>query len=250
MRLCGINPVAERLQANPRSVRKVFLHRQTSVSKIFHLCRETGVPVETLSEDHFRRLSAGMRAQGVVAEVDGFAYADYDDLLGGEASPQPTLVFLDGLNDPHNLGAILRTLACLGGFAVVLPKHDSVEVTDAVLRVASGGENYVPIAKVTNLSQALRTAKEYRYWIAATVVEGGEALSQRELPLPLGIVCGSEGRGVRPGLLKHADLQVTVPMSGADLSLNVAVACALVCYEVVRQKGSRQQPADSIQENK
>lgn len=238
MRLCGVNPVVERLQADPRSVRKVFLRRQTSDSTIYHLCREHGIPVEAMSEDRFRRLAAGMHAQGVIAEVDGFAYVDYDTLLASEPPSQPTLVFLDGLTDPQNFGAILRTLACLGGFAVVLPKHASVDVTDAVLRVASGGENYVPVAKVSNLAQALRTAKQHRYWIAATVVEDGEPLSRREFPLPLGIVCGAEGRGVRPGLLQLADFRVMVPMSGAALSLNVSIACALVCYEVVRQRSA------------
>ena len=236
MRLCGINPVIERLQANPRSVRKVFLHRKTSDSTIFHLCREHGVPFEALSDDRFRRLTPGMHAQGVVAEVDGFAYVDYDSVVAGDGSARPTLVFLDGLNDPQNFGAILRTLACLGGFAVVLPKHGSVDVTDAVLRVAGGGENYVPVAKVSNLAQAMRTAKKYRYWFASTVVEGGQPLAQCQFPSPLGIIVGAEDRGVRPGLLQLSDFQVTVPMSGAALSLNVAMACALVSYEVVCQR--------------
>ena len=237
MRLWGINPVAERLRTDPRSVRKVYLHRQRSASEVFHLCRETGIELELLSDEQFRRLASGLHAQGVVADVEGFAYVNYETLIDS-AVPKPTLVFLDGVTDPQNFGSMLRTLACLGGFAVVLPKHESVDVTDAVLRVASGGENYVPVAKVTNLANAIRAAKEQKYWIVAAVAEGGEALSQRELPSPLGVVLGAEGRGVRPGLLKQADLRVMVPMSGAALSLNVSVACALVCYEVVRQRST------------
>ena len=239
MRLFGINPVAERLEADPRSVRKVYLNKRTSVSRIYHLCREAGVPVEALSDERFARLSAGVHAQGVIAETAAFAYLDYASLLDGDAAQRPTLVFLDELNDPQNLGSILRTLACLGGFAVVLPKHASVAVTEAVLRVASGGENFVSVALVANLSQAVLAAKEARYWIVAAVTSGGTPAWSATLPSPAGVILGAEGRGVRPGVLKHADVRVTLPMAGADLSFNVAVACALLSYEIIRQRRGR-----------
>src|SRR3989338_7333719 len=144
MRLFGINPVAERLAANPRTIRKVYLRKRDSVSTIYHLCRTTGVPFETLSDEQFGRMASGLHTQGVIAETTGFSYVGYDTLLGERGEPQPTLVFLDGVSDPQNFGAILRTLACFGGFAVVLPQHDSVDVTETVLRVASGGEKFVP----------------------------------------------------------------------------------------------------------
>ena len=145
------------------------------------------------------------------------------------------MLFLDNLNDPQNLGSILRTTACLGGFAVVLPRHDSVEVTEAVLRVAQGGENYAPVAKVANLSVAIEKAKKAGYWIAGAVTEGGEDITKAKLNFPLGIVIGSEGKGIRQGLIGHLDMKLTLPMRGAGLSFNAAVAAALFCYEIIRQ---------------
>ena len=236
MRIFGINPVLARLEAAPRSVRKVFLQRQQSDSKIYNLCREAGIPIEALPENQFRRLTAGIHSQGVIAETDGFAYVPLEELFSAETALRPTLIVLDGINDPQNLGSMLRTLACLGGFAVIIPRHESVDVTEAALRVACGGENYVPVAKVANVSQTLLAAKREGYWAAATVVSGGKSLFKQTLPQPLAVVFGSEGAGVRPGVLKNIDLMLTLPMSGAELSFNVAVACALVSYEVARQR--------------
>lgn len=236
MQLFGIHPVAERLAANPRSVKKVYLRKRDSDSRIYHLCRQHDTAVETLSDDRFQQLAAGRHAQGVIAEIDRFSYVGYDSLFADADEARPALVFLDGINDPQNLGSILRTLACLGGFAVVLPKHDSVDVTDAVLRVACGGENFVPVARVTNLSQAIAAAQAARYWIVAMVAQGGEPCWSRRFPAPVGLILGAEDTGVRAGLLKHADFQVTLPMAGAALSFNVAVACALAAYEIARQR--------------
>jgi 23S rRNA (guanosine2251-2'-O)-methyltransferase len=145
---------------------------------------------------------------------------------------------MDNLNDPQNLGSILRTSACLGGFSVVLPRHDSVEVTEAALRVAQGGENYVPVAKAVNLALAIEKAKKAGYWIAGAVLEAGEDLKKSKLNFPLGIVIGSEGKGIRPGLMKILDIRLSLPMGGAKLSFNAAVAAALFCYEVARQRTS------------
>jgi 23S rRNA (guanosine2251-2'-O)-methyltransferase len=146
-----------------------------------------------------------------------------------------SLIFLDSISDPQNLGSIIRTAACFGDFAVVLPKHGACEVNDTVLHVASGGENFVPVAMVTNLSSALIQAKEAGYWTVGTVVEGGEVLHKVSLPFPLCLVLGSEGRGIRQGLHNQLDIKVNLPMK-AQLSFNVAVSCAIFCYEISRQK--------------
>jgi 23S rRNA (guanosine2251-2'-O)-methyltransferase len=170
----------------------------------------------------------------VLAETEPFRYAELEGLL--RQSDRPTLFLLDRVTDPQNLGAVLRTLACLGGFAVVLPRHDSVEVTESVLRVACGGENYVAVAQVTNLTQACEQAKKAGYWIAGAATAGGVPLHEADWPSPLGVVLGSEGAGIRRGLEKHLELKLTLPMPGAALSYNVATAAGLIAYEITRRR--------------
>jgi 23S rRNA (guanosine2251-2'-O)-methyltransferase len=203
---------------------------------IAHLGRRNHIAVEVLKQQRFTQLvQGGAHTQGVMAEIDQFKYHDFDEIIGQE--DKPVLILLDRINDPQNLGSILRSCACFGGFCVILPKFESVEVTEAVLKVACGGENYVPICRVTNLSVAAQKAKREGYWMGAAVVEGGQSPRQLRLNFPFGLVVGSEGKGVRPGLVKDLDYRLTLPMQGAELSFNVAVAVSMFCYEIVCQRG-------------
>ena len=147
-----------------------------------------------------------------------------------------SIIFLDDINDPHNLGSLLRITACFGDFALVIPRHSSCEVTDSVMHVASGGENYTPIAQVSNTVNAIIKAKDAGFWIAGTVVEGGENINTKSLLFPIGLVLGSEGRGIKPAIIKHLDMKITLPMKGAQLSFNVAMAGAVFCHEIDRQR--------------
>ncbi len=235
-RLYGRNSVSERLKVNPKSIQHIILDRSQDVRDIEHLCRPKHIPIRYLTDREFEKISRNIRSQGIIAEVEGFAYSEFDGLFNQPKEKLPTLLFLDNLNDPQNFGSILRTAACFGGFAIVLPKHDSVEITEAVLRVASGGESYVPVAQVTNLSLAISEAKDKGYWITGAVVKAGENLTQALLHFPLGIVIGSEAKGIRQGLLKQLDFTFTIPVLGAQLSLNVAIAAAVFCYEARRQR--------------
>ena len=134
---------------------------------------------------------------------------------------------LDSLNDPHNLGSIIRIAACFDGFAIVIPEHGSCEVNETVIHVASGGENFVPVSIVTNLSTALIQAKKAGYWAVGTVVDEGQDMTRTSLPFPLCLVLGAEGKGIRYGIQKHLDMKISLPMKGAQLSFNVAMACAI-----------------------
>jgi 23S rRNA (guanosine2251-2'-O)-methyltransferase len=222
MRLYGKRPVLERLRAAPRTIQRLVIQQETDASEVVRAAKEAGRPFDSISRPEFARLAGEVHAQGVLAEVLPFEYAPFKTLL--RRQPPLTLFFLDRLTDPQNLGAILRMAACLGGLAVILPKHDSVEVTEATLRVACGGENYVPVAQVTNLARAAEQAKEAGYWIAGAAVTGGVSLPTADWPTPLAVVLGSEGEGIRPGLQKHLELTLTLPMPGAPLSFNVAAA--------------------------
>ena len=234
MRLYGKRPVIERLKTAPKTVRSLLVQQNTDAADLVKAAQAAGVQFLSKSKSEFARLAPDAHTQGVLAEVDDFRYAELEELL--RRQPRPTLMLLDRITDPQNLGAILRTLACLGGFAVVLPKHDSVEVTETVLRVACGGENYVPVARVTNLVQAAEKAKEAGYWIAGTSPSGGDPLYRADWPEPLALVLGSEGGGIRPGLEKQLELTLTLPMPGAPLSFNVATSAALIAYEVARRR--------------
>jgi 23S rRNA (guanosine2251-2'-O)-methyltransferase len=178
--------------------------------------------------------------QGVLARVDKFKYTSFEDLLSCEPSKRPTFIFLDRINDPQNLGVIIRTAACFGGFAIVIPKFEACEVTEAVLHVACGGENHIPVSMVHNLTQAIIAAKECGYWIAGGVVDAeAEELQAIDLPFPLSLVLGFEGKGIRPGVGKQLDVKARIPMQGAELSFNVAMACSVFCYEITRQRKDR-----------
>ncbi len=235
MRLYGKRPVLERLKTAPKTIRALILQQDTDAAELVKAAQSAGITFFSKNRHEFSRLAPELHTQGVLAEVEDFRYAEIEDLLR-QAEPRPTLILLDRVTDPQNFGAILRTLACLGGFAVVLPRHESVEVNETVLRIACGGENHVPVARVTNLVQACQAAKETGYWIAGAVPAEGAPLHTADWPTPLALVLGSEGTGIRPGLEKQLDLKLSLPMPGAPLSFNVATAAALIGYEVTRRR--------------
>jgi 23S rRNA (guanosine2251-2'-O)-methyltransferase len=190
--------------------------------------------------------------QGVAARLREFAYASLDDLLArATASGRPPLVVvLDGLQDPHNLGAVIRSADALGVHGVVLPRDRSVGVTATVARASAGAVEHVPVARVTNLSRALEELKAAGLWVAAADPEADQVLWDARLDGPLAVVIGAEGAGVRPGVLKHCDLRLRIPMAGRVASLNASVSAALVLYEVARQRSgppaSALTPAKSV----
>lgn len=235
MRLFGKRPVLERLRAAPQTIRRLVIQQETDASEVVRAAQAAGKTFSSMAKADFARLAGDVHAQGILAEVEEFRYAALEDLLQRPA-PRQTLFLLDRVTDPQNLGNILRTLGCLGGIALVLPKHESAEVNETVLRIACGGENHVPVAQVTNLAQAAEKAKKAGYWVAGTAVSGGQPIHTADWPTPLAVVLGSEGGGIRPGLEKHLELTLTLPMPGAPLSFNVATAAAILAYEITRRR--------------
>ena len=237
MKLYGRNTVIERLRTDPKSINKIFVEQAyKGTGNIQKKARQWGVPVYVISSSKMLKIARDKNTQGVVADVGDFHYLEYDELLENAHKKKHCLVFLDGLTDPQNLGAILRSLACLGKFLIILPTHDSVSITEAVLRVASGGDNYVRIAKVANLNNAIKKAKDAGFWIAGSVVSDGEVLGEVKFPFPLGIVIGSEQKGIRDIIRKQLDTKITIPMAVETLSFNAAHATTVLCYEITRQR--------------
>jgi 23S rRNA (guanosine2251-2'-O)-methyltransferase len=236
MLLYGKRSVRERIEVNPKSIKKIYLQKEIFQPEIVSLARRNNIHFEIIESRRFFKLARRVQAQGIIAEVDQFQYHNFETLINQNDKNKPTLIFLDRVTDPQNLGAILRACACLGDYGIVLPRNESAQVNETVLKVACGAENYIPVCCVTNLAKAIQAAKEQGYSIGATIVEGGENPHQIKFNFPLGLLFGSEEKGIRPGLIKYVDYKLTLPMPGGQLSFNVAMAVAIFCYEVTSQK--------------
>ncbi|HZX41681.1 MAG TPA: 23S rRNA (guanosine(2251)-2'-O)-methyltransferase RlmB [Myxococcaceae bacterium] len=252
----GIHPVLEALRAHPGDVERVYVLDGSvaprAAAEILSRAREARVKVERLSRERLAAMVEGGVHQGVAARLREFAYASLEEVLARAAASgrPPLVVVLDGLQDPHNLGAVIRSADALGVHGVVLPRDRSVGVTATVARASAGAVEHVPVARVTNLSRALEVLKTSGLWVAAADPEGDQALWDARLEGPLAVVVGAEGGGVRPGVLKHCDLRLRIPMAGQVGSLNASVSAALVLYEVARQRSgagaSALTPAKSV----
>ncbi|MFH1768077.1 MAG: RNA methyltransferase [Candidatus Omnitrophota bacterium] len=242
MLLYGKNSVRERLKTNPASVKKIFLQDNFAQADIIELIDLNKIAIERLPSHRLRRIKRADNLGGIVARIDEFAYLPFDRLLDLSQDKKPTIIFLDRICDPQNLGSIMRTAACLGGLSLVIPESKACRVNETVLHVAAGGENYISVSVVSNMLKAVLAAKDCGYWIAGAALGGGvrQDIRNVSLPFPLGVVLGSEGFGIRCGIDKHLDIKVHIPMEGRGLSFNVNIACAIVCYEIFRQgRGDR-----------
>ncbi|MCA9408944.1 MAG: 23S rRNA (guanosine(2251)-2'-O)-methyltransferase RlmB [Candidatus Omnitrophica bacterium] len=240
MRIFGSNSVIERLRSNPQSIHKIFLQEGYAQSAyIRKKAQQWKLPVIVYPRTKMQKMSQGANTQGIMIQVDDFEYMHFDDVLDLVKKKKYSIIFLDELNDPQNLGAIIRSAACFGRFAIVLPSHKSVSITEAVLRVASGGDNHVPVAQVSNINKAIKQAKELGIHIAGAVTENGENLMEVKLPFPLALVLGSEQKGIRDIIRKELDLALTIPMFLERLSFNVANAASIFAYEITRQKSKK-----------
>lgn len=237
MRLFGKNPARERLRSSPETIKRIYIQQGIADAGYFYKkAKQHNIPVMAIPKTRMEKFGRHTNAQGVMADVDDFQYADYAETLEDALKKKKALIFLDQVEDPQNLGALIRSAGCLGNFVIILPTHKAAHVTEAVLRVASGGENHVPIAQVANLRKAIRQAKDAGFKIAGTVISGGEPLETVKLPYPLGVVMGSEQKGVRPVVQQELDMELTIPMHIDRMSFNVAQAATILCYEITRQR--------------
>lgn len=240
MRLYGKNSILERLKSAPQTIKAIYIKKGVNLETIAALARQNDIPFNSMPEQKFSNFTQGLNCQGVVAEVEKFTYSFLEDFLSrDEKDGLLTIVFLDHLTDPQNLGSIIRTLACFGDFGLVIPKDSSVSVNETVLKVACGGESFLPVAQIGNLSVGLEMVKDKNYWVAGALTQGGQDLLTTQLPSPLALVIGSEGKGIRQSLLNKLDLKLTLPMPGGKISFNAATATAIFSYEIFRQKNKK-----------
>ncbi|HLR09192.1 MAG TPA: 23S rRNA (guanosine(2251)-2'-O)-methyltransferase RlmB [Bacillota bacterium] len=236
--IIGKNPVEEALTSG-RSVNKVLLAEKLNPHvqrKFIRMSKEAGTIVQKVPKKKLDQLAG--HHQGVIAYVAPYRYRTLDDLLkrAEEKQEAPFFVILDELEDPHNLGSVLRTADAVGAHGVIIPKRRSVSLTATVSKTAAGALEHVPVARVTNISQTIDRLKKAHVWVIGSDLDGDEDYRSLEGTLPLAIVIGNEGKGISRRVKEKCDWIVTIPMHGSVSSLNASVSCSLLLYEVYRKR--------------
>lgn len=237
----GKNPVREALRAGAKLERLIVAKgSKQSLREILDLASNAGIPIEWRERDWLDKNSTTRAHQGVIAWRRPVGYMELPDLVARayELSNEPLIVILDGIQDPHNLGSVLRTAEAVGAHGIVIPKHRAVGLTATVAKVSAGAVEYVPVAEVTNLSQAITALKDAGLWVVGADMDGEVLLFEADLTGPMALVIGGEDRGLARLTKDRCDFTVRLPMYGKINSLNAAVAAAVMLYEVVRQRGS------------
>ncbi|MBA3500776.1 MAG: 23S rRNA (guanosine(2251)-2'-O)-methyltransferase RlmB [Myxococcota bacterium] len=246
----GANPVRELLARKPTAIRAIWVDpqragRSTSdvVAGIVTAARAAGIKLEDRDRQSLERAAGdGAVHQGVIAWLGAFAYADIETMVAGD---EPALVVaLDGVEDPRNLGAILRSAYLLGAGGVIIPSNRAADVTAVVAKASAGASELLPIAQVGNLVRALDELRELGLWrVAIHVTQDAQRIDDLDLKMPLCLVLGAEGTGVRPLVAKNCDFHALIPMARSAIgSFNVSVAASLALYEVRRQRSATQAP--------
>lgn len=235
----GRNAVLEAFRSG-KTIDKLYVQKGVSDGPIQSIVREakkTDTIINFVERERLDQMSEEGHHQGVIAHAAAYEYAEVEDMLKAaeEKGEPPFLFLLDGIEDPHNLGAIIRTANLAGAHGVIIPKRRAVGLTGTVAKTSAGALNYTPVAKVTNLTATMEELKEKGMWFVCADM-GGEVMYRLNLKGPIGLVIGSEGSGVSRLLKEKCDMVASIPMKGDIDSLNASVAAGVLAYEVVRQR--------------
>jgi 23S rRNA (guanosine2251-2'-O)-methyltransferase len=240
----GINSVAEALKARGRAFSWVGVARERHdlrLQRVVEEARRQGVAVRFVERAELDQLAGNNAHQGVVAVTSAKQYNDLDDVVEAKRGQYSLIVVLDGVEDPHNLGAILRTADAAGANGVVIPERRAAGVTGTVAKASAGASEHLPVAKVTNIARTLEELKSKNVWTVGLDERGSQAYDSIDYKMDCAVVLGAEGKGLHDLVARKCDFLVSIPMLGKVPSLNVSVAAGVVLYEVVRQR--REQPA-------
>ncbi len=236
----GVLPVIEALRANARRIEKVLVAegaREKRLNEVFEIARSNGVMVDRVSREALSRITGpDVNHQGVAAIAASAEYTPVDQLLDGAADPA-LLVVLDGVEDPRNLGAVLRTAECSGVDGVIIPERRAVGLTDTVAKSAAGATEHVKVAKVANLNRLIEELKTRSIWVVGTSGDATMDYTEWDWKQPSALVLGAEGSGLHRLVAENCDMLVKIPMYGKIESLNVSVAAGVVLFEARRQRG-------------
>lgn len=238
--LAGVNSIMEALKGR-RRVEKIYLQQGREgkrVEELLRLAQKRGVYVQYVEKSKLDQMYSLSNHQGVVARVESYEYTEIGEVLEIAAlkGQSPFLLILDGIEDPQNMGAIIRTAECAGVHGIVIPRHQSVEITAAVAKASAGAVEHMPIIQETNLVNVIKELKEKGFWVIGADMDGSQDYFSVTIPSPTVLVIGGEGQGMRRLVKNNCDILVNIPMQGKINSLNAAVASALLIYEVIRQR--------------
>lgn len=229
--------VVKQLLNDHKKIYEVMLSDGLHDQELEKEIKANNIPYKTMSRKKMDQLLQNDRHQGVAAKIDDYKTYELDELLAAIPKEKtPLLVMLDGLEDPHNLGAILRTCDCIGVDGVIIGKHRNVKLTPTVAKISTGAIDTVKVAIVTNLAQSLKQLKKQGFWIAGADFEQSVDYREGRYDLPLVLVVGSEGFGISSLVRKNCDFCVRLPMEGSVSSLNASVACAILLYQIHAQR--------------
>ncbi len=239
----GRNAVIEAYRSG-RTIDKVFVLdgcQDGPIRTIVREARKRGSIINFVSKERLDQMSETHRHQGVIAVCAAYAYAQVEDILAAAAKKEeaPFIILLDGIEDPHNLGAIIRTANLAGAHGVIIPKHRAVGLTAVVAKASAGAINYTPVAKVTNLAATIEDLKKEGLWFVCADMDG-EVMYRQNLTGPIGLVIGNEGEGVSRMIREKCDFTASIPMRGDIDSLNASVAAGVMAFEIVRQRMGQQ----------
>jgi 23S rRNA (guanosine2251-2'-O)-methyltransferase len=239
----GINAVTESLKARARSFAWVGVAKERHdlrLQRVVDECRRQGVAVRFVPRPELDRMAGNNAHQGVVAVTSGKQYNDLDDVVAAKRGQFSLIVVLDGVEDPHNLGAILRTADAAGADGVVIPERRAAGVTPTVTKASAGASEHLPIAKVTNIGRTLEELKSKNLWIVGLDERVPQNYDSLDYKMDCAIVLGAEGKGLHELVRKKCDFLISIPMLGKVPSLNVSVAAGVMLYEIVRQRQKKE----------
>jgi 23S rRNA (guanosine2251-2'-O)-methyltransferase len=241
----GRNSILEAISSN-KEIEKIFISFGTkgdAISRIFSEAKKAKIPCTVMDKWKFSEMERkacpkGVNSQGAIALISPIDTVPLEELLNFSLSQSqyPVLVALDGITDPHNLGAIARSVECSGASGIILPVHDSAPITAVAIKASAGALEHIPVTKVNNLTYALNQAKDYGFWIVGTDSLSKKLYTDKIYDRPVIIVIGSEGKGMRPISAKHCDMLVKIPLAGKIESLNASVSAGIILFEIVRQR--------------
>lgn len=242
-KLEGRNSVLEALRSG-RSINRIFVskgEREGSVNQIIAMARQSHILIQEIDRAKLDEMSVTHAHQGVIALTAAKDYVEVDEILkrAEESGRPPFIIILDEITDPHNLGSMLRTANAAGVHGIIIPKRRAIGLTASVSKASAGAIEYVPVARVTNIVQAIENLKKHNIWIAGTDSTGEKAYFECDLTGPIALVIGSEGEGMGKLVRESCDFVVNIPMLGKISSLNAAVAGAIVTYEIFRQRSTK-----------
>ncbi|WP_026894936.1 23S rRNA (guanosine(2251)-2'-O)-methyltransferase RlmB [Clostridiisalibacter paucivorans] len=239
----GRNPVLEGIKGQ-REIEKILIAEganQGSIKKIKGMAKDNNIMIQYVHRNKLDSLSETGNHQGVMALVTSYEYKDIEDIfaLAEERDEHPFVIILDEIEDPHNLGSIIRTAECAGAHGIIIPKRRSASVTAVVSKTSAGAVEYMPVVKVSNIAYTMDQLKDKGLWIYGADMDGKEDYFDVDIKGPVGIVVGNEGKGIGRLVKEKCDFLIKIPMKGKVTSLNASVSASIIMYEVLRQRSLR-----------